>query len=195
MLCLELRARGALVEEAESYSAALAKKPSMIFADAKVLLQKKPSYTVETVIFGWQDELKKLDGTAYDCAVYERPMIVCEMLDKTVGKPSLRSDGQKPKHSISDGLRLYSQSHSATYRGERIALSKKEFSLLCLLMEKKGETVKREEAAERVFGEDIASGSNVVDVYIKYLREKIDERFGIKLISTVRGAGYTIKSE
>ena len=70
-------------------------------------------------------------------------------------------------------------------------MSKKEFALLSLLVERKGSIVSREDAAA-LFGGD---GSNVVDVYVKYLREKLDEHFGVKIISSVRGKGYTIKSE
>ena len=195
MLCLELEARDINVEITESYSAAVSKNPSMIFVDAALIGQKKPAYGIETVIFGRREELAALGSEAYECAVYERPMVVCEMLDKTVGRPSISGSSQRAKRSVSGGLRLYSQSHSATYRGEHIALSKKEFSLLCLLMEKRGEIVKREEATAQIFGDDCTKGTNVVDVYIKYLREKIDDRFGIKLITTVRGVGYKISTE
>ena len=59
-------------------------------------------------------------------------------------------------------------------------------------MEKRGTPVSREEASTVFLGDDGEMKSNVVDVYIKYLREKIDERFDIKLIKTVRGAGYMI---
>jgi len=56
-----------------------------------------------------------------------------------------------------------------------------------------GHTVKREEAAAKIFGADNDAPTNVVDVYVRYLREKIDERFKVKIITTVRGVGYTIK--
>ena len=64
-------------------------------------------------------------------------------------------------------------------------------TLLRLLLENKGKPVSRAEALERVF-EDSENDTNVVDVYINYLRTKIDNRFRIRLISTVRGCGYMI---
>ena len=62
------------------------------------------------------------------------------------------------------------------------------------MIRNKGETVTRAQAAQTVWEKDGAD-TNIVDVYIRYLREKLDEKFGIKLISTVRGVGYTIKTE
>jgi len=63
------------------------------------------------------------------------------------------------------------------------------------LLENKGIVLSRETILERVWGYDFEGETNAVDVYIRFLRSKIDEAFGLKLISTVRGVGYVIRDE
>lgn len=191
MLSIELSQRGVEAAVCSDFQIAAEKKPSVIFLDARACKRSpKAPDGCDIVIFGWGDDISELGEDVYDYPVYERPFVVCDMLDATVGKPTLAADGAKAERSASDGLRLHASSHSATYRGERIALSKKEFALLGLLMEKKGAVLSRGEAAEKIFG---GENSNVVDVYVKYLRQKIDERFDVKIITSVRGVGYEIK--
>ena len=191
MLSLELFQRGVAVFDAGDLQSAAEKRPSVIFLDARAC-KKSPKAPdgCDIVIFGWGDDVSSLGEDVYDYPVYERPFVVSDMLDATVGRPTLAADGLKREKSASDGLRLHASTHSATYRGEKIALSKKEYELLQLLIGKKGGAVSRGEAAEKIFG---GENSNVVDVYVKYLRRKIDERFGVKIISSVRGVGYVIK--
>lgn len=74
-------------------------------------------------------------------------------------------------------------------------LTKREFDLLQYLLENKGIVLSRETILERVWGYDFEGETNAVDVYIRFLRSKIDEAFGLKLISTVRGVGYVIRDE
>ena len=81
-------------------------------------------------------------------------------------------------------------------RGDaRIDLSAKEFSLLEYFMRHPGEVLSRMDLIEHVWDFAYDGGSNVVDVYIKYLREKIDRPFGIRSIETERGAGYRLKAD
>jgi len=77
--------------------------------------------------------------------------------------------------------------------GEEIHLTKKEYSLLEYLLRNKRNVLTRDQILQEVWGYDYAGDTNVVDVYIRYLRAKIDERFGDKYIYTVRGVGYVIK--
>lgn len=80
------------------------------------------------------------------------------------------------------------------FRGEReIFLTPKEFSLLEYLVRNKGRVVSRTQIIENVWGYSYDPNTNVVDVHIKYLREKVDKDFEKKLIHTVRGVGYIIK--
>ena len=84
-------------------------------------------------------------------------------------------------------------SHIAAYDGTELDLTKKEFDLLVYLIENRNKVVSREQALDAVWGYDFIGNTNVVDVYIRYLRAKIDDAFGIKLIETVRGFGYVIR--
>lgn len=82
------------------------------------------------------------------------------------------------------------------YRGNReITLTPKEFSLLEYLLRNSGRVLSRTQIIENVWGYNFDPGSNVVDVHIKFLREKIDSGSGKKLIHTIRGAGYILKAE
>lgn len=77
--------------------------------------------------------------------------------------------------------------------GVEIILSSKEFALLEYLMRNKGAVISRAQLENHVWDYGFEGGSNIVDVYIRYLRKKIDEPFEVKLIHTVRGMGYTIR--
>jgi heavy metal response regulator len=82
------------------------------------------------------------------------------------------------------------------FRGDKeIDLTPKEFSLLEYLLRNKGKVLSRTQIIENVWGYNFDPGSNVVDVHIKFLREKIDSESGKKLIHTIRGAGYILKAK
>jgi len=92
-------------------------------------------------------------------------------------------------------LKLNLTSHSAYYGEEELALTKKEYELLEYLIRNKNIAVTREQLLNNVWDYEYLGDTNVVDVYIRYLRQKIDDKFGVHLISTVRGVGYIIKDE
>ena len=92
-------------------------------------------------------------------------------------------------------LSLNLSEHSASYAGEEINLTKKEYELLECMLRNKGIALNRDRILKEVWDYDYYGDTNVVDVYIRYLRQKIDDRFGITLIHTVRGIGYIIKDE
>ena len=83
--------------------------------------------------------------------------------------------------------------HEARVKGEPVELTFREFELLQYLLENKGLALSRDVLLERVWGYDYTGNTNVVDVYIRFLRGKIDDHYGIKLIHTLRGVGYQIK--
>lgn len=85
--------------------------------------------------------------------------------------------------------------HTVTYKEANIELTNKEFSLLQALLENKDIVLSRDVLLDRIWGYGYIGETNVVDVYIRYLRQKIDDVFHVKLIHTVRGIGYTIKDE
>jgi len=93
------------------------------------------------------------------------------------------------------GLCLDLKRHAVTVGDNPVELTKREFDLLHYLLKNKGIVVTREMLLENVWEYDFDGGTNAVDVYIRFLRAKIDEAFDIKLIHTVRGVGYVIKDE
>ena len=90
-------------------------------------------------------------------------------------------------------LKLDQKKHRVTYGGQEIQLVNREFLMLKTLMENQDIVLSRDTLLERVCGYDYVGETNIVDVYIRHLRTKIDETYGIKLIHTVRGVGYVIK--
>ncbi len=92
-------------------------------------------------------------------------------------------------------LRLDPASHEV-YRGDkRIDLTPKEYALLEFFLRRKDQILSRAIIAQHVWGVDYDTFTNVIDVYVNYLRKKIDDDFEVKLIHTVRGAGYQLKEE
>lgn len=87
------------------------------------------------------------------------------------------------------------QKHSVKYKNEEIELTKREFELLVYLLQNKNIVITRNQILNQVWGYDYIGETNVVDVYIRYLRTKIDDKFGVKLIHTIRGVGYFAKDE
>lgn len=91
-------------------------------------------------------------------------------------------------------VKLINKTHQVFRGGKEIELTKKEFDLLEILLVNEDIVMKREQLIEKVWGYDFIGDTNVVDVFIRYLRSKIDDDFEDKLITTVRGVGYVIKS-
>ena len=87
------------------------------------------------------------------------------------------------------------QSRVVTRGGVPIVLTGKEFDILEYLVRNSGTVLSRERISRHIWNYDYEGGSNVVDVYIRYLRKKLGENGGAKLIHTVRGAGYVLRAE
>ena len=92
-------------------------------------------------------------------------------------------------------LSLDKKKHKVVYNNTEIELTNREFTLLQILMENKNIVLTREVLIEKVCGYDYFGETNVIDVYIRFLRTKIDDVFNTKIITTVRGVGYVIKDE
>ena len=90
-------------------------------------------------------------------------------------------------------LVMYRDEHRVTYNDKEVSLSKKEFELLKYLMENRGIVLSREKILDHVWGYDYYGDTNVTDVYIRYLRNKIDQKFDVHYIHTIRGVGYLFK--
>jgi len=92
-------------------------------------------------------------------------------------------------------LVLNKTKHTVTYKDEEIPLSKKEYDLLEYMMENRGIVLTREQLIEKVWGYDYYGDTNVTDVYIRYLRAKIDQKYNLSYIKTVRGVGYIFECD
>ena len=98
------------------------------------------------------------------------------------------------------GLKVDKDAHTVMFTGKSgkskketpIELTHKEFEFLLCLLENKGRVMSRDALLNKVWGYDYIGETNVVDVYVRFLRSKIDEPFDVKIITTVRGAGYKI---
>ena len=92
-------------------------------------------------------------------------------------------------------LSLDKMKHKVMYDNNEIELTNREFTLLQILMENKNIVLTRDVLIEKACGYDYIGETNVIDVYIRFLRTKIDDVFNTKIITTVRGVGYVIKDE
>jgi len=140
------------------------------------------------------DKVMGLDLGADDYIT--KPFAIEELLARI--RVSLkRSRNNKVKENIirSSNILLNIDNYSLFYRDERIELTKTEFELFKYLMENKDIVLTRDKILNKVWGYDYMGDTNVVDVYIRYLRSKLDDRYNIKLIHTVRGVGYLFKNE
>ena len=142
------------------------------------------------------DKVMGLDMGADDYMT--KPFAIEELLARIrVGLKKRRVSSAEPASAalVAGPLRLDPASYAVSWNGTSISLTKKEFDLLRHLLENKGRVLSREMLLDSVWGFDFVGETNSVDVYIRFLRSKIDEAFGIKLIHTVRGVGYVIKEE
>ena len=137
------------------------------------------------------DKVSGLDSGASDYIT--KPFAIEELLARI--RTALRKTLQKDVALSASGLLLDMSRHTVTVKGTPVELTKREFDLLHYLLKNKGLVISREALLENVWGFDFAGETNAVDVYVSFLRGKIDEVFDIKLIHTVRGVGYVIKDE
>ena len=106
-----------------------------------------------------------------------------------------RNDEQE-EHLLTVGcVTIDTASWQVRVKDEPVALTRKEFDTLKYLMEHKGKAVTRDQLMNEVWGYDYIGDSNIVDVYIRYLRHKIDDQYGIKTIHTIRSVGYLFEYE
>ena len=144
------------------------------------------------------EDMDKILGLEYGADDYmTKPFAIEELLARIrVALKRHSGDGAREKDSrtLTEGLlKLDRDSRDVSYGGAPIQLTKKEFDLLEYLMLNRNVALSRNELLDKVWGYSYAGDTNVVDVYIRYLRSKIDDAFGVKHIHTVRGVGYLFK--
>ncbi len=124
-----------------------------------------------------------------------KPFAIEELLARIRVALNRKKNNKEPKlDSLQIGeLKLKLASREAFYKDDELTLTKKEYELLEYMIRNKNVVLSREQLLNHVWDYEYFGDTNVVDVYIRYLRQKSDERYNIHLISTVRGVGYIIK--
>ena len=140
---------------------------------------------------GVDDRIRGLDVGADDYLL--KPFAFGELLAR-LRALQRRGPQERPAVLASGDLELDPAAHTVTRGGTRVDLSTREFALLEFLMRRSGEVVSRDRILEHVWDYSFGGSSNVVDVYVGYLRRKLEEPFGRPLIRTVRGVGYALEA-
>jgi len=150
------------------------------------------------------DKVSGLDAGAVDYVT--KPFAIEELLArvrvalKLHGRTGAGADGSG-ESGVEEGicrwgkLTLDERRHEVKYDGHLITLTNREFLMLETLLKNQDIVLSRDTLLEQVCGYDYIGETNVIDVYIRYLRTKIDDAYDIKMIQTVRGVGYVIKTE
>ena len=185
----------------EALEAALANEYGLIILDVmlpslngiEVLRRLRQAKTTPVIILTARDQvMDKVSGLDVGANDYmTKPFAIEELLARI--RANLRKTTVAGEIMTLGRLVIDCGSVSVTYDSHPIELTKREFDLLVYLMRNKNIVVTREQALDAVGGFEFYGNTNVVDVYIRYLRSKIDDIYNIELIQTVRGAGYVIR--
>lgn len=140
-----------------------------------------------------QDRVKGLELGADDYLI--KPFVFSELLARARGLLRRGQVAQQPMLLQIADLEINLLEHKAFRNGKRLILTAKEFSLLALLAKHRGELLSRTIIAEQVWDMNFDSDTNIVDVMIRRLRQKMDDGFITKLIHSVRGVGYVLEEQ
>lgn len=143
-----------------------------------------------TALDSVDDRVKGLDAGADDYLA--KPFAFQELLARIRALGRRRVHARDPQELQVEDLSLDLRRRRAQRNGTAIELSPKEFSLLEFLMRNEGRVVTRTQILDHLWGYDFATDSNLVDVYVAYLRRKVDKGTKKPLIRTVRGVGYAL---
>ena len=149
-----------------------------------------------TALGAMEDKIQAFDTGADDYIV--KPFDFRELLARV--NVFLKRSEHSSKSSTSNSLKVAdleidNESKTVVRAGKNIELTAKEFALLTYLVRNKGRVVSRADIAEKIWDITFDTGTNVIDVYVNFLRKKIDKDFEKKLIHTRQGMGYVLKEE
>jgi two-component system OmpR family response regulator len=136
-----------------------------------------------------EDRVAGLDGGADDYLT--KPFSFAELLAR-LRALARRGAVERPTVLEVGDLRLDPAARRAWRGDQEVSLSAKEFRLLEVFMRRPGEVLTRYQLLEQAWDYDYENRSNIVDVYVRYLRDKVDRPFGVSQLETVRGAGYRL---
>jgi two-component system, OmpR family, response regulator len=139
-----------------------------------------------------EDRIEGLDAGADDYLV--KPFAFGELLAR-LRALLRRGPAERAPQIVVGDLVIDPAAHTVSRRGVQIDLSPREFSLLEYLARRGGEVVRRSEILDHVWAYDYEGMSNVVDVYVGYLRKKLEKPFGSRVIRAVRGVGYVLEAK
>lgn len=142
------------------------------------------------------DKVAGLDGGADDYMT--KPFAIEELLARirlALKKRKGVSTVQAENQLSCRGLTMDIQRYEVTYAGNKIELTHREFELLKVLLENRNIVISRDTLLEKVCGYDYVGETNIIDVYVRYLRSKLDDVYQVKWIQTVRGVGYVIRDD
>ncbi len=142
------------------------------------------------------DKVAGLDGGADDYMT--KPFAIEELLARirlALKKRKGVSTVQAENQLSCRGLTMDIQRYEVTYAGNKIELTHREFELLKVLLENRNIVISRDTLLEKVCGYDYLGETNIIDVYVRYLRSKLDDVYRVKWIQTVRGVGYVIRDD
>lgn len=161
-----------------------------------VLKEIRKKSSIPVIILSAKDEIKdKVMGLDIGADDYlTKPFSIEELMARI--RNALRKNIKANTKKISyDGITMDLSTYEVLRDGQKIELTKKEFDLLKYLILNAEIVLTRENILENVWGYNYIGETNIVDVYIRYLRSKIDEPFSNKLIQTIRGVGYSLRKE
>jgi len=127
-----------------------------------------------------------------------KPFAIEELLARirvSLKRRKTQSEDNNNNNIALGSLNINLDQHSVSFNNEPVELTKKEYDLLWYLAENQNVVLSRDKILEKVWGYGYFGDTNAVDVYIRYLRSKIDDKYNIRLIHTVRGVGYVLKHE
>lgn len=207
---LELRHEGYQVEKAYNgrtgLELALSGSPDLILLDImlpelsglEVLRRLRRESDVPVIMLtardAVMDKVSGLDAGADDYIT--KPFAIEELLARIRVILRKKDRGARETRKLqAKGVVMDVDRHEVTCGGERVELNHREYELVRTLLENKNIVMNREQLLQAVCGYDYLGESNIIDVYVRYIRAKIDERFGIRFITTVRGVGYAVKED
>ncbi|GAA0176748.1 response regulator transcription factor [Clostridium sediminicola] len=164
----------------------------------EVLRRLRQNSDIPVILLTAKDEISdKVTGLDYGADDYiTKPFAIEELLARIRATLRHKKISKLPENIyIIEKLEMNLNKYTVSYDHINIELTKTEFELLKYLIENKNLVLSREKIISHVWGYDYCGDTNIVDVYIRYLRSKINKLSNKKFIYTVRGVGYTIKDE